>query len=101
MRRSQSQGEVVEWVSETQLAVTQASAMLAGKDRLQRSVLQMREGVAGEELVGLAFRGALLTQEATDLNPQVEKQPYMAAKNKYAVLYFLRLAAIKVAVLIM
>ncbi len=28
-----------------------------GKERLQRSVLHMREGAAGEELVGLAFKG--------------------------------------------
>ena len=31
----------------------------AGKEKLQRSVLHMREGTAGEELVGLAFRGAI------------------------------------------
>ncbi|CAL5228225.1 g11315 [Coccomyxa viridis] len=30
----------------------------SGKERLQRSVLHMREGAAGEELVGLAFKGA-------------------------------------------
>ena len=29
----------------------------AGKEKLQRSVLHMREGAAGEQVVGLAFKG--------------------------------------------
>ena len=33
----------------------------SGKERLQRSVLHMREGAAGEELVGLAFKGMSCT----------------------------------------
>lgn len=58
----------------TQLALTCACAMLAGKDRLQRSVLQMREGAAGEELVGLAFRGASLTLDASASGTEIELQ---------------------------
>lgn len=40
------------------------SAANTGKERLQRSVLHMREGAVGEELVGLAFKGAYVNDSS-------------------------------------
>ena len=73
---------IFEWGSRHSL--TFAGAMLTGKDRLQRSVLQMREGAAGEELVGLAFRGASPIKEASASATEIGLQYGMPAKSRCA-----------------
>ena len=42
------------------MSLSPALQCAAGKEKLQRSVLHMREGAAGEQVVGLAFKGERL-----------------------------------------
>ena len=55
------------------------SAAHTGKERLQRSVLHMRDGAVGEELVGLAFKGAYVRYSPAckrmSLNPETHPWP--------------------------